>query len=57
MNSRLPCTHDNSASSPRPWAGAGICAVTAVGRFVSEPGAWLERDGKREPLGRGFSHF
>jgi thiamine-monophosphate kinase len=32
-------------------------AVTRVGRFVREPGAWLEREGRREPLPEGFSHF
>jgi thiamine-monophosphate kinase len=31
--------------------------VTRVGRFVSEPGAWLESDGVRTPLPSGFSHF
>lgn len=32
-------------------------AVTRVGRFVREPGAWLERQGRREPLPEGFGHF
>jgi thiamine-monophosphate kinase len=32
-------------------------SVTRVGRFVPEPGAWLDRDGVREPLGKGFLHF
>jgi len=31
--------------------------ITRVGRFVREPGAWLERDGVREPLPSGFVHF
>jgi thiamine-monophosphate kinase len=32
--------------------------VTRVGRFVAEPGAWLERDtGEREALAEGFAHF
>ena len=31
--------------------------VTCVGRFVREPGAWLEEDGVREPLPQGFVHF
>jgi len=31
--------------------------VTRVGRFVAEPGAWLESDGVRTPLPSGFSHF
>jgi thiamine-monophosphate kinase len=32
-------------------------AMTPVGTFVAEPGAWLERDGARLPLPGGFSHF
>jgi len=31
--------------------------LTRVGRLAPEPGCWLERDGRREPLGRGFAHF
>jgi len=31
--------------------------VTLVGRLDHEPGAWLERDGGRQPLPHGFSHF
>jgi thiamine-monophosphate kinase len=31
--------------------------ITRVGRLLSETGAWLERDGVREPLPEGFSHF
>jgi thiamine-monophosphate kinase len=31
--------------------------VTRVGRFVPEPGAWLENGGVRTPLPSGFSHF
>jgi thiamine-monophosphate kinase len=31
--------------------------VTLVGRFTSESGAWLDRDGTLEPLPRGFRHF
>jgi thiamine-monophosphate kinase len=31
--------------------------VTRVGRFVAEPGAWLESDGVRTSLPSGFSHF
>jgi thiamine-monophosphate kinase len=32
-------------------------AITAVGRLTDEPGAWLSRDGRLEPLGEGFRHF
>ena len=32
-------------------------AVTRVGRLTPDPGAWLERDGRLEPLGPGFVHF
>jgi thiamine-monophosphate kinase len=36
----------------------GHVPVTRVGRFVAEPGAWLERDdGQREALAAGFVHF
>jgi thiamine-monophosphate kinase len=31
--------------------------LTKIGTFVSEPGAWVERDGKRLPLPGGFAHF
>jgi thiamine-monophosphate kinase len=31
--------------------------VTAVGRLSAEAGAWLIRDGRREPLPSGFVHF
>jgi thiamine-monophosphate kinase len=31
--------------------------VTRIGRLTSEPGEWLERQGQREPLGKGFTHF
>jgi thiamine-monophosphate kinase len=31
--------------------------ITRIGTFVKEPGAWLEREGRREPLPGGFSHF
>jgi thiamine-monophosphate kinase len=31
--------------------------VTRIGRLTPEPGCWLERDGRREPLGAGFAHF
>jgi thiamine-monophosphate kinase len=31
--------------------------VTRVGRFVAEAGAWLETNGRRTPLPRGFAHF
>jgi thiamine-monophosphate kinase len=34
----------------------GKPAVTRVGRLSREPGAWLEREGRLEPLGEGFSH-
>jgi thiamine-monophosphate kinase len=32
-------------------------AVTRIGRLTTEDGAWLERDGSREPLAHGFAHF
>jgi thiamine-monophosphate kinase len=32
-------------------------AVTRVGRFVPEPGAWLERQGSKGDLPSGFRHF
>jgi thiamine-monophosphate kinase len=32
-------------------------ALSCVGTFVAEPGAWLERNGDRAPLPRGFAHF
>jgi thiamine-monophosphate kinase len=32
-------------------------AVTRVGRFVREPGAWLSREGETSPLPSGFTHF
>jgi len=32
-------------------------ALTRVGTFVAERGAWLERDGERTALPGGFSHF
>jgi thiamine monophosphate kinase len=32
-------------------------AVTHVGTFVREPGAWLDRNGQRESLPTGFGHF
>ena len=31
--------------------------VTRVGRLEREPGAWIERDGIRQPLPRGYTHF
>ncbi len=31
--------------------------MTLIGRLTAEPGAWLERDGARQPLGPGFRHF
>ena len=36
---------------------SGDLTVTRVGRLQSEPGAWLNRDGRLEPLGPGFVHF
>jgi thiamine-monophosphate kinase len=41
-------------------AAMGHCrglAATTVGRLTSEPGAWLSRRGRLEPLPEGFSHF
>jgi len=32
-------------------------AITRVGRFVREPGAWLSRDGQMTALPGGFAHF
>jgi thiamine monophosphate kinase len=31
--------------------------VTAVGKLTPEPGQWLSRQGRVEPMGQGFSHF
>ncbi len=31
--------------------------MTRIGRFVEEPGGWLEREGTKVPLPTGFSHF
>jgi thiamine-monophosphate kinase len=31
--------------------------VTAIGHLTSEPGEWLDRDGAREALAEGFTHF
>jgi thiamine-monophosphate kinase len=31
--------------------------ATLVGRLTADPGAWLERDGRLEPLPAGFTHF
>jgi thiamine-monophosphate kinase len=36
---------------------AGNPAVTRVGVFTPEPGAWIEQEGKKRPVGEGFSHF
>ena len=38
----------------RRWTGV---AVTRVGSLEAASGVWLERDGRREPLGAGFVHF
>jgi thiamine-monophosphate kinase len=35
----------------------GRVEVCRVGLFVAEPGEWLDRQGRREPLGTGFDHF
>ena len=35
---------------------AGL-AVTRIGRFTAEPGAWLDRSGRTEPVPTGFNHF
>ena len=32
-------------------------AFTHVGRLTAEPGAWLERDGRLDPLPAGYTHF
>ena len=32
-------------------------AVTCIGRLTDEPGPWLARPGRLEPLGSGFAHF
>ncbi len=45
---------------PRFLAALGRCpdlAATCVGRFVADPGRWLERAGVRSPLPAGFAHF
>lgn len=36
------------------WGGL---PVTKIGQLTKESGAWLERDGRREPLPAGFVHF
>jgi thiamine-monophosphate kinase len=36
---------------------AGDIPVTRVGSFLAERGTWLDLDGERTPLERGFSHF
>jgi thiamine-monophosphate kinase len=36
---------------------AGDLVATRVGRLRAEPGAWLNREGRLEPLGSGFVHF
>jgi len=36
---------------------SGGLEVNRIGRLQSEPGAWLNRDGRLEPLGPGFVHF
>jgi thiamine-monophosphate kinase len=36
---------------------SGDLTATRVGRLQAEPGAWLNRDGRLEPLGPGFVHF
>ena len=35
----------------------GNLPTARVGRFVAEPGAWLEQDGERQSLKEGFTHF
>ncbi|MFI5177265.1 MAG: thiamine-phosphate kinase [Vicinamibacterales bacterium] len=35
----------------------GDLGLTRVGRLTAEPGVWLDRDGRLEPLGAGFTHF
>jgi thiamine-monophosphate kinase len=32
-------------------------ATTCIGRFVQEPGHWLQRAGARSPLPAGYAHF
>jgi thiamine-monophosphate kinase len=41
-------------AAARRWTGT---AVTRVGLLEAASGVWLERDGRREPLGAGFVHF
>jgi thiamine-monophosphate kinase len=36
---------------------AGEAPMTRIGRLVAAPGVWLERDGSREALPQGYSHF
>jgi thiamine monophosphate kinase len=31
--------------------------VTRVGHLTTEPGVWIRRSGRLEPLGSGFVHF
>jgi thiamine-monophosphate kinase len=41
-------------------AAARLCGdlpFTRVGRLTADPGAWLNRTGRPEPLGPGFAHF
>jgi thiamine monophosphate kinase len=35
----------------------GDLTATRVGRLRAEPGAWLNQNGRLEPLGPGFVHF
>jgi thiamine-monophosphate kinase len=41
-------------AAARRWTGT---AVTRVGSLEAASGVWLERNGRREPLGAGFVHF
>jgi len=36
---------------------SGDVMVTRIGRLRAEPGVWIDRDGRLEPLGTGFVHF
>ena len=38
-------------------ARAGRLACTRIGRLTKNPGAWLEREARREPLPEGFTHY
>jgi thiamine-monophosphate kinase len=38
-------------------SSSGSTPVTLIGRVSNEPGAWLNRSGRLEPIAGGFTHF